>query len=91
MKAWCRVIAVTVAVLAIGAGPAWAQGAKSRAVTVTGRVVDNTCPLTMGLKGEGHRECAVDCDKAGARMSLLDEKANGTPDTPSIEKAGVKV
>ena len=76
MKVWCRIMAVTVAVLALGTGSAWAQGAKSRAVTVTGRVVDNTCLLTMGLKGDGHRECAIDCDKAGARMSLLDEKAN---------------
>ena len=76
MKVWCRIMAVTVAALAIGTGSAWAQGAKSKAVTVTGRVVDNTCLLTMGLKGDGHRECAIDCDKAGARMSLLDEKAN---------------
>jgi hypothetical protein len=30
----------------------------------------------MGLKGEGHRECAIGCDQAGVRMALLDEKAN---------------
>src|SRR5881409_3875419 len=48
----------------------------TRPVTVTGRVVDNICMLGMGLKGEGHRECAIGCDKAGARMALLDEKAN---------------
>ena len=43
---------------------------------MTGRVVDNVCMLTMGQKGEGHRECAIGCDKAGVRMALLDEKAN---------------
>jgi len=31
---------------------------------------------TMGQKGEGRSECAIECDKAGVRMSLLDEKAN---------------
>ena len=43
MKVRCRIMAVAVAVLAIGTGSAWAQGAKSKAVTVTGRVVDSTC------------------------------------------------
>lgn len=76
MKVWCRGVGLVVAVIMIGAGGAWAAGAKSKPVTVTGRVVDNICMLGMGLKGEGHRECAVGCDKAGVRMSLLDEKAN---------------
>jgi hypothetical protein len=53
-----------------------AQAVKGKPVTVTGRVVDNICMLGMGLKGEGHRECAIGCDKTGVRMSLLDEKAN---------------
>ena len=76
MKVWYRVLAVSVAVLAAGAGSVWAQGAKHKPVSVTGRVVDNICMLGMGLKGEGHRECAIGCDKAGVRMALLDEKAN---------------
>lgn len=58
------------------ASGAAAQAAKGKPVTVTGRVVDNICMLGMGLKGESHRECAIGCDKAGVRMSLLDEKAN---------------
>ncbi len=76
MKAWYRILTVLVAALAVGAGSAWAQAAKSKPVTVTGRVVDNICMLGTGLKGEGHRECAIGCDKAGVRMALLDEKAN---------------
>jgi hypothetical protein len=65
-------------VLALGAGIAAVsvEAATGKAVTVTGRVVDNVCWLTMGLIGEGHRECAIGCDKAGVRMALLDEKAN---------------
>jgi hypothetical protein len=76
MKAWCRIVVGVVAALVASVGVASAQAAKSRVVTVTGRVVDNICMLGMGLKGEGHRECAIGCDKAGVRMALLDEKAN---------------
>ena len=76
MAAWCRVgilAGMFITLMATGAG---AQAAKGKPVTVTGRVVDNICMLGMGLKGEGHRECAIGCDKAGVRMALLDEKAN---------------
>src|SRR5262245_41620493 len=76
MKAWCQLVALTAAALLLTATGAAAEGAKGTPVTVTGRVVDNVCMLTMGQKGEGHRECAIGCDKAGARMALLDEKAN---------------
>jgi hypothetical protein len=76
MKAWCQIVALAVAALLLTATGAAAQGAKGKPVTVTGRVVDNVCMLTMGQKGEGHRECAIGCDKAGVRMALLDEKAN---------------
>src|SRR6266571_4398954 len=75
-KRCCQIVALAVAVLVVTTGGAWAQAAKGKPVAVTGRVVDNVCLLTMGLKGDGHRECAIGCDKAGARMSLLDEKAN---------------
>lgn len=76
MKTACRMIVIALALLALGAGSAWAQAAKGKPVTITGRVVDNVCWLGAGLIGEAHRECAIGCDKAGVRMSLLDEKAN---------------
>jgi len=76
MKVRTRVGALAgmfVVVIVTGAA---AQGPKGKPATVTGRIVDNICMLGMGLKGEGHRECAMGCDKAGVRMALLDEKAN---------------
>ena len=76
MRVWHRAAAVATVCVLLGVNAAWAQAAKSKAVSVTGRVVDNICMLGMGLKGEGHRECAIGCDKAGVRMALLDEKAN---------------
>ena len=76
MRAWNRVGALVGTFVLLMAGGAAAQAAKSKPVTVTGRVVDNICWLGMGQMGEGHRECAIGCDKAGVRMALLDEKAN---------------
>ena len=76
MKKGCRIIVLLIVGLALATGVASAEAAKGKPVSVTGRVVDNVCCLTMGQKGEGHRECAMGCDKAGARMALLDEKAN---------------
>jgi len=65
-----------VVLVALGAGTVFVQALKPKPVTVTGRIVDNICMLSMGQKGGGHRECAIGCDKAGVLMALLDEKAN---------------
>jgi hypothetical protein len=76
MRARNRSGALAGAIVMLMAAGAAAQSVKGKPVTVTGLVVDNVCMLTMGQKGEGHRECALGCDKAGVRMALLDEKAN---------------
>src|SRR5207245_2436546 len=76
MNVWSRAGAGAGRFVVLTVTGAGAQMAKGKPVTVTGRIVDNVCMLTMGQKGEGHRECALGCDKAGVRMSLLDEKAN---------------
>ncbi len=76
MKVYGRIAELVLVLVALGASEAAAQAPKPKPVTVTGRIVDNICMLSMGQKGEGHRECAIGCDKAGVRMALLDEKAN---------------
>jgi hypothetical protein len=76
MRVWSWVGTLVGAFVIATATGAAAQAPKGKPATVTGRVVDNICMLGMGLKGEGHRECAIGCDKAGVRMALLDEKAN---------------
>jgi hypothetical protein len=76
MKAYGRIVGALMVLAALGAGTVSAQAPKPKPVAVTGRIVDNICMLGMGLKGDGHRECAIGCDKAGVRMALLDEKAN---------------
>ena len=76
MNGWSRAGALAGMFVVLTVTGAAAQGARGKPVTVTGRIVDNVCMLTMGQKGDGHRECAIGCDKAGVRMALLDEKAN---------------
>jgi hypothetical protein len=45
----------------------------AEAVTVKGEVIDTYCYALMGAKGEGHRQCAIDCVKAGIPAGLLEE------------------
>ena len=59
-------------------------------VTVKGEVIDTYCYALMGAKGEGHRQCAIDCVKAGIPAGLLEE---GTGKVyvflPSKDKTGL--
>jgi hypothetical protein len=42
-------------------------------VAVKGEVIDTYCYALMGAKGESHRQCAIDCVKAGIPAGLLEE------------------
>jgi hypothetical protein len=39
--------------------------------TLSGEVVDVSCYLDHGAKGEGHKQCAVMCAKAGGALGIL--------------------
>ena len=43
------------------------------AVTIKGELVDSLCYVAMGAKGAGHKQCAMDCAKAGIPISMLEE------------------
>jgi hypothetical protein len=45
-------------------------------VTVKGEVIDTYCYALMGAKGESHRQCAIDCVKAGIPAGLLENGTN---------------
>ena len=45
-------------------------------VKVTGEVIDTYCFALMGAKGEGHRQCAIDCVKAGIPAGILEDGTN---------------
>ncbi len=76
------------AVLAVLTGFSIVYGAE--AVTVKGEIIDTYCYALMGAKGESHRQCAVDCIKAGIPAGLLEE---GTGKVyvllPNKDKAGL--
>ena len=50
--------------------------AQAKTVTVKGEVIDTYCYALMGAKGESHRECAIDCFKAGIPAGLLENGTN---------------
>jgi len=62
----------------------------AQSVTVRGEVIDTYCYALMGAKGESHRQCAIDCVKAGIPAGLLEE---GTGKVyvllPNKDKAGL--
>src|SRR3972149_7042344 len=62
----------------------------AQTVTVKGEVIDTYCYALMGAKGESHRQCAIDCVKAGIPAGLLEE---GTGKVyvllPSKDKTGL--
>jgi len=45
-------------------------------VTVKGEIIDTYCYNHVGARGEGHRQCAIDCIKAGAPAGLLEDGTN---------------
>ncbi len=42
-------------------------------VTIKGELVDSLCYLAMASKGPGHKQCAMDCAKAGIPISIVEE------------------
>lgn len=41
--------------------------------TIKGELVDSLCYVAMGANGSGHKQCAIDCAKAGIPISILEE------------------
>ena len=42
-------------------------------ITIKGELVDSLCYLSMAATGAGHKQCAIDCAKAGIPVSILEE------------------
>lgn len=48
----------------------------AESVKVTGELIDTYCYALAGAKGEGHRQCAIDCVKKGIPAGLLEDGTN---------------
>ena len=44
--------------------------------TIAGEVIDPSCWVINGAKGEAHKECMVACAKAGQTLAILEKKTN---------------
>lgn len=42
-------------------------------VAIKGELVDSLCYVAMAAKGLGHKQCAIDCAKAGIPVSILED------------------
>ncbi len=42
-------------------------------VTIKGELVDSLCYVSMASTGSGHKQCAMDCAKAGIPISIVEE------------------
>jgi len=84
------VLVVGLATLLLVLGSLSQVYAQAQTVTVKGEVIDTYCYALMGAKGESHRQCAIDCVKAGIPAGLLEE---GTGKVyvllPSKDKTGL--
>lgn len=49
------------------------EHASGSEVMIKGELVDSLCYVGMGAKGAGHKQCAIDCAKAGIPISILEE------------------
>ena len=45
----------------------------AESVKIKGEIIDTYCYGLMGAKGESHRQCAIDCIKAGIPAGLLED------------------
>ena len=42
-------------------------------VTIKGELEDSLCYVAMASKGSGHKQCAIDCAKAGIPVSIVED------------------
>lgn len=70
-----RAVFVVSALLVVGVWYAFGQP-KGDTVKIKGEVVDIWCYLEGGDHGADHKECAVNCAKAGNPIGLVTEKGD---------------
>ena len=42
-------------------------------ITIKGELVDSLCYVSMASTGAGHKQCAIDCAKAGIPISIVED------------------
>jgi len=63
--------------------------ASGQEVTIKGELVDSLCYVTMASTGSGHKQCAIDCAKAGIPISIVEDGTDKLYTVlPSKDKTG---
>ncbi len=78
-KSWMLAVMLAVAVsfgwpssiLGMASAHEGMEGGKD--VIIKGELVDSLCYVTMASKGSGHKQCAIDCAKAGIPISIVED------------------
>ena len=77
-----RVRGIVAMALLVSVGPVWGQGEHEhdhahgkgvQEIAIKGELVDSLCYVGMAAKGPGHKQCAMDCAKAGIPISMLED------------------
>lgn len=61
---------------------AFGETMTNKEITIKGTVIEPFCFITMNMKGEGHRECALSCAKSGMNLAIIDGKGKIYPILP---------
>ena len=73
---------IVAAMLLVSSVAVWAAGEQEhdhahgkgvQEITIKGELVDSLCYVAMASKGAGHKQCAIDCAKAGIPISMLED------------------
>jgi hypothetical protein len=97
-----RLLTLAVAVSFLSLSLAFAaHSPASKTLTILSEPVDPACYISQGLKGEGHKQCATACHKAGQSLALLSDdgslfftiegKPGTSPDEQLVPFIGTKV
>jgi hypothetical protein len=65
------ILGVVLGFLMVFSGPLKVMAAGP--IQVAGEIIDTYCYALMGARGESHRQCAIDCVKAGIPAGILEE------------------
>jgi hypothetical protein len=92
MKRWMTILAGMAVLLATQASAdahhmEHMSKSASKAITVTGEIVDLGCYVGHGAKGEKHKECASKCIAGGMPIGLLTPKGKLYILTPNHDDA----
>lgn len=82
IKASKSIVILGIGLFLLSFSNAFGETMANKEVTIKGTVVEPFCLISMNMKGEGHRECALSCAKSGMNLAIIDGKGKIYPILP---------